>query len=48
MPTVDLPYQELLGNYNFAEEFSIVLYDLPYQELLGNYNLVDKDTLEGM
>ena len=37
-PQSDLPYQELLGNYNSESMISIRLRDLPYQELLGNYN----------
>ncbi len=34
----DLPYQELLGNYNKINFLDSVSRDLPYQELLGNYN----------
>ena len=34
----DLPYQELLGNYNSADALRRPGTDLPYQELLGNYN----------
>ena len=34
----DLPYQELLGNYNVFDGDLRVIADLPYQELLGNYN----------
>ena len=37
-PQSDLPYQELLGNYNKFGCNSFDKDDLPYQELLGNYN----------
>ena len=33
-----IPYQELLGNYNFFFGGYIVKVIIPYQELLGNYN----------
>ena len=39
-PQSDLPYQELLGNYNIGKSFAVKILDLPYQELLGNYNPV--------
>ena len=38
MGKVDLPYQELLGNYNRKKALVEYAHDLPYQELLGNYN----------
>ena len=37
-PQSDLPYQELLGNYNQQVKVRVGDDDLPYQELLGNYN----------
>ncbi len=39
MCRIDLPYQELLGNYNNCGVHCTYPPDLPYQELLGNYNL---------
>ena len=33
-----IPYQELLGNYNFAAAVLLAAAIIPYQELLGNYN----------
>ncbi len=33
-----IPYQELLGNYNFSRDLSLRFKIIPYQELLGNYN----------
>ena len=33
-----IPYQELLGNYNFSERLASFCKIIPYQELLGNYN----------
>ena len=43
-PQSDLPYQELLGNYNNESGGARGSHDLPYQELLGNYNC--KSSLE--
>ena len=34
-----IPYQELLGNYNFHYYWDCAAAIIPYQELLGNYNL---------
>ncbi len=35
---MDLPYQELLGNYNVEIHQAVVSRDLPYQELRRDYN----------
>ena len=35
-----IPYQELLGNYNFSERLASFCKIIPYQELLGNYNSI--------
>ena len=43
----DLPYQELLGNYNYLDRKGVIQLDLPYQELLGNYNRLDLPILIG-
>ena len=34
-----IPYQELLGNYNFLAVGQLLEVIIPYQELLGNYNV---------
>ena len=41
-----IPYQELLGNYNFSERLASFCKIIPYQELLGNYNRI-KETSQG-
>ena len=33
-----IPYQELLGNYDFAGVITAYVIIIPYQELLGNYD----------
>ena len=33
-----IPYQELLGNYDWDEQTVKRLIIIPYQELLGNYD----------
>ena len=33
-----IPYQELLGNYDYDILIRIKKYIIPYQELLGNYD----------
>ena len=33
-----IPYQELLGNYNYSHRIHYPPPIIPYQELLGNYN----------
>ena len=33
-----IPYQELLGNYDFTHSFLMGRLIIPYQELLGNYD----------
>ena len=33
-----IPYQELLGNYDWKNEIVKGLFIIPYQELLGNYD----------
>ena len=33
-----IPYQELLGNYNYLSGWPLCVPIIPYQELLGNYN----------
>ena len=37
MPAI-IPYQELVGNYNYPVSFDYAGQIIPYQELLGNYN----------
>ena len=34
-----IPYQELLGNYDFPRRAVFVGIIIPYQELLGNYDV---------
>ena len=33
-----IPYQELLGNYDFGVWWCVLCRIIPYQELLGNYD----------
>ena len=37
-----IPYQELLGNYDFRHALHSASSIIPYQELLGNYDLTHK------
>ncbi len=36
-----IPYQEIIGNYNFYNPHTIHIYIIPYQEIIGNYNSPD-------
>ena len=38
MSLLIIPYQELLGNYDFIPLFLMRKLIIPYQELLGNYD----------
>ena len=38
-----IPYQELLGNYNYRRDHQHTYGIIPYQELLGNYNALLPD-----
>ena len=40
---VIIPYQELLGNYDYIYCNSLHIFIIPYQELLGNYD--DKSSI---
>ena len=33
-----IPYQELLGNYDFRLKGGLPVFIIPHQELLGNYD----------
>ena len=41
-----IPYQELLGNYNYLGSNTQLVRIIPYQELLGNYNICRNMGLE--
>ncbi len=40
-----IPYQELLGNYDFRLKGGLPVFIIPHQELLGNYDFQKIDNI---